>query len=164
MRIKNTLLTAMAVAVLFNAVSCCESGPVTTTLETSGTYMLSEGSEAELDLKIDIEYLISGLDEEILGNINRTLTSAMFEEMPSDMSIEEAVAAYKDRKVAEYRKVNLSLLQDSTYGISPASASWSMIRAARLNPILKARCSMPIEAFSFSIINFPAWAKYSATM
>ena len=98
MRIKNTLLTAMAVAVLFNAVSCSESGPVTTTLETSGTYMLSEGSEAELDLKIDIEYLISGLDEERLGNINRTLTSAMFEEMPSDMSIEEAVAAYKDRK------------------------------------------------------------------
>lgn len=125
MRIKNTLLTAMAVAVLFNAVSCSESGPVTTTLETSGTYMLSEGSDAELDLKIDIEYLISGLDEEILGNINRTLTSAMFEEMPSDMSIEEAVAAYKDRKVAEYRKVNLSLLQDSTYGISSASANWS---------------------------------------
>ena len=37
-----------------------------------------------------------------------------------------------------------------------------MILAALLNPILKARWSIPIDAFSFSIISLPASAKYAS--
>lgn len=125
MRIMNTLLKAMAAAILCNAASCSDIKPGTVTMETSGTYRLSDDSDAQLDLRINIEYLISGLDAKSLDSINGRLASAMFGDMPAGTDIEDAVTEYKDRKVAEYREANLPLLQDSTYGISPASASWS---------------------------------------
>ena len=37
-----------------------------------------------------------------------------------------------------------------------------MILAARLKPILNIRWSIPMEAFSFSRMNCPAWMKYSS--
>ena len=125
MRIMNTLLKAMAAAILCNVASCSDIKPGTVTMETSGTYRLSDDSDAQLDLRINIEYLISGLDAKSLDSINVRLASAMFGDMPAGTDIEDAVTGYKDRKVAEYREANLPLLQDSTYGISPASASWS---------------------------------------
>lgn len=125
MRIMNTLLKAMAATILCNAASCSDIKPGTVTMETSGTYRLSDDSDAQLDLRINIEYLISGLDAKSLDSINVRLASAMFGDMPAGTDIEDAVTGYKDRKVAEYREANLPLLQDSTYGISPASASWS---------------------------------------
>ncbi len=121
----NLFLAITAAAFMLSAVSCSDYIPGTMPLKTSGTYRLSDDSEAELDLKINVEYLISGPDKGIMDSINGSIASAMFEDVPADISIEDAVTEYKDRKVAEYREANLPLLQDSTYGISPASASWS---------------------------------------
>ena len=122
----NLFLAMTAAAFILSAVSCSDYIPGTMTLETSGTYRLSDDSEAELDLKINIEYLVSGPAKDVMDSINGSIASAMFGDVPSDVSVEEALIEYKDRKVAEYREVNLPLLvRDSTIDRHPASASWS---------------------------------------
>ena len=61
---------------------------------------------------------------------------------------------------------NSSAVMSTFLGFVPSSGpttfawdSWSMTRAARLNPILKALWSMPMDALSLSMISFPASTK-----
>ena len=122
----NLFMAMTAAAFMLGAVSCSDYKPGTMTLKTSGTYRLSDDSEVELDLKINVEYLISGPDKGVIDSINGCIASAMFGDVPTDISIEDAVTEYKDKKVAEYREVNLPILvRDSTIDRHPASASWS---------------------------------------
>ncbi len=42
---------------------------------------------------------------------------------------------------------------------TPASHNWSIILAARLNPIRNTRCNRPMDALSFSMMNRPTSSK-----
>ena len=124
------ILTAACIC----CIQSCKTEISTDVLNTSATYPLSDKTDAKLELKIDVEYIISGPGAAAVRNINSAIILGLFGEKYGEMDIQEAVSAYSAAVSAEYREANRPLLEDSLFS-SPAAMLDSLFSspAAMLN-------------------------------
>lgn len=121
---KKFLLTALAAAFISGMLSSCSGGVSTQISESSGKYVLAEGGTDSLEIDIQVEYPGSGMKQPAMDNLTKALTGSLFGEQYATMGTQEAIEAYINDNVDEYRKVNLPLLEASK-DLPHASLSWS---------------------------------------
>lgn len=121
---RNISLSFLLAAACICCIQSCKNGISTGTLSTSATYPLSDSTDAELELKIDVEYIISGPGAAV-RNINSAIILGLFGEKYGEMDIQEAVSAYSAAVSAEYREANRPLLEDSLFSSPAAMLNWS---------------------------------------
>ena len=121
---KNISFPLFLAAACICCIQSCKNGISTGTLSTSATYPLSDSKDAELELKIDVEYIISGPGAAV-RNINSAIILGLFGEKYGEMDIQEAVSAYSAAVSAEYREANRPLLEDSLFSSPAAMLNWS---------------------------------------
>ena len=121
---RNISLSFLLAAACICCIQSCKNGISTGTLSTSATYPLSDSTDAELELKIDVEYIISGPGAAV-RNINSAIILGLFGEKYEGMDIQEAVSAYSAAVSAEYREANRPLLEDSLFSSPAAMLNWS---------------------------------------
>lgn len=120
-----SLSLILAAACIF-CIQSCKTEISTDVLNTSATYPLSDKSDAGLELKIDVEYIISGPGAAAVRNINSTIICSLFGDQYEGMDIHDAASAYSAETSAEYLSANRPLLEDSLFSSSPAAVlSWS---------------------------------------
>lgn len=121
---RNISLSFLLAAACICCIQSCKNGISTGTLSTSASYPLSDSTDAELELKIDVEYIISGPGAAV-RNINSAIILGLFGEKYGEMDIQEAVSAYSAAVSAEYREANRPLLEDSLFSSPAAMLNWS---------------------------------------
>lgn len=110
-----------AAAVLMAA--ACTAELSTEKIESSEKCPLAEGSDARIEIQIDVEYPTSGPGKQALAAIRDTITARLFGEGFEGMTPAEAVESYKQKTVSEYKELNMPLLEESE-GMPTASLSW----------------------------------------
>ena len=119
-------LSLILTAACIFCIQSCKTDISTDVLNTSATYPLSDKSDAGLELKIDVEYIISGPGAAAVRNINNSIICCLFGDKYGDMDIHDAASAYSAETSAEYLSANRPLLEDSIFSSSPAAVlSWS---------------------------------------
>ena len=103
----------------------CDQTPGTASLSTSATYPLTGGSEAALELKSDVEYLVpaSNSGAAATDSINRTIISCVFGEEYADTDLPDVMSTWAADAVGEYKSLNLPLLEENP-DASVAALSW----------------------------------------
>ena len=116
----------LSAACIFCIQSCKTTEISTDVLNTSATYPLSDKSDAGLELKIDVEYIISGPGAAAVRNINSSIICSLFGDKYEGMDIHDAASAYSAETSGEYLSANRPLLEDSLFSSSPAAVlNWS---------------------------------------
>mgnify|MGYP007126654227 CR=1 FL=1 len=77
---RNISLSFLLAAACICCIQACKNGISTGTLSTSATYPLSDSTDAELELKIDVEYIISGPGAAAVRSINSSIILGLFGE------------------------------------------------------------------------------------
>lgn len=121
---KNISFPLFLAAACICCIQSCKTDIGTGTLSTSATYPLSDSTGANLELKIDVEFILSGPGA-AARNINSAIILSMFGEEFEGMDIQEAVSAYSAAVSAEYREANRPLLEDSLFSSPAAVLNWS---------------------------------------
>ena len=93
----------------------CDQTPGTASLRTSATYPLTGGSEAALELKSDVEYLVpaSNSGAAATDSINRTIISCVFGEEYADTDLPDVISTWAADAVGEYKSLNLPMLEEN---------------------------------------------------
>ena len=121
---KSISLSILVAAACICCIQSCKTGISTGSVSTSATYSLSDSTDAELELIIDVEYIISG-PRTAVRNINSSIIFSLFGEVYGGTDIHEAVSAYSAAVSAEYREVNRPLLEDTLFSTPAAVLNWS---------------------------------------
>lgn len=127
----------------------CNGGFSTRDYGSTESFPLSEGSGAALKIEIGAEYPSGGLKAEAAENIREAITSGLFGEKYSSLGIEEAIEAYKNDKVEEYRELNLPLAESGN-GSAPASAGWSDHVSGKVTGVHDGIMSYTVTRYAFT--------------
>ena len=122
---RNISISLILAAVSIFCIQSCKTEISTGVLNTSATYPLSDKTDAKLELKIDVEYIISGPGAAAVRSINSSIILGLFGEQYEGMDIQEAVSTYSAETSAEYLSANRPLLEDSLFSSPAAMLNWS---------------------------------------
>jgi len=89
-----------------------ESGVQTKEYAYEEYYALMEGRVDSLYISISVDFPVSGVNEEILSRVQRTIKSELFGDAYQDMEIKQAIEAYTAMIKTEYRQNNLPLVEE----------------------------------------------------
>lgn len=120
-RISSTVLAAACIL----GTAACTGKFSTQTFESADSLPLSEGADARLEIKIDVEYPSAGIGRKALQNIKDALTVSLFGEDFTGMEPQEAIDAYRQKASEEYKETNLPLLEASDPAFPQQALNWS---------------------------------------
>ena len=141
-----SLMTALCLLCL----QSCDQTPGTASLSTSATYPLTGGSEAALELKSDVEYLVpaSNSGAAATDSINRTIISCVFGEEYTDTDLPDVMSTWAADAVGEYKSLNLPLLEENP-DASIAALSWVKHLQGEVNSIHKGILSYTVTKYAY---------------
>ena len=127
----------------------CDQTPGTASLRTSATYPLTGGSEAALELKSDVEYLVpaSNSGAAATDSINRTIISCVFGEEYADTDLPDVMSTWAADAVGEYKSLNLPMLEENP-DASVAALSWVEHLQGEVNCIHKGILSYTVTKYA----------------
>lgn len=142
-----SLMTALCLLCL----QSCDQTPGTASLSTSATYPLTGGSEAALELKSDVEYLVpaSNSGAAATDSINRTIISCVFGEEYADTDLPDVMSTWAADAVGEYKSLNLPLLEENP-DASIAALSWVEHLQGAVNSIHKGILSYTVTKYTYT--------------
>ena len=129
----------------------CDQTPGTASLRTSATYPLTGGSEAALELKSDVEYLVpaSNSGAAATDSINRTIISCVFGEEYADTDLPDVISTWAADAVGEYKSLNLPMLEENP-DASVAALSWVEHLQGEVNCIHKGILSYTVTKYTYT--------------
>lgn len=141
-----SLMTALCLLCL----QSCDQTPGTASLSTSATYPLTGGSEAALELKSDVEYLVpaSNSGAAATDSINRTIISCVFGEEYADTDLPDVMSTWAADAVGEYKSLNLPMLEENP-DASVAALSWVEHLQGEVNCIHKGILSYTVTKYAY---------------
>jgi len=121
---KRIVFLILAAAVV--AVSCSRSkGLKTDTFEKKDVVALAEGAADSISLSVKLEYPVSGIPDEAINAMTRSILGQCVEYDGEAIDIEAAVNKYLETTVANYRETNLPYWQESQEeGVSFMGLTW----------------------------------------